>query len=145
MRPLAALVAVVLAGFATPVSAQIDALERPIDDAVQWCMFHRACNWTSHASIGTGLVVGLHAVGVKPQYAALASALFYIGKEIRDDAKWGDVLGTFDSNMDMAFGVAGAFAGWLLTREDPRDQPMDVKVSRAEGGGASLGIEIRTW
>jgi hypothetical protein len=83
-------------------------------------------------------------VGVKPQYAALASALFYIGKEIRDDAKWGDVLGTFDSNMDMAFGVAGAVTGWLLTRERPREPALDLTVSGGDGGSARIGIEIRT-
>ena len=144
MRPLAALVAVVLAGFATPVTAQIGALERPIADAVHWCTFHRACNWTSHASIGTGIVVGLHAVGVKPQYAAVASALFYIGKEVREEAEWGGVIGTFDSNMDMVTGVVGAFAGWLLTHERPRDVPLDLNVSGSGGGGATIAIGLRT-
>jgi hypothetical protein len=145
MRPLAAFALVVLAGYATPVSAQIDALERPIDAAVQWCMFNRACNWTSHASIGAGIVVGLKALGVKPQYGAAASALFYIGKEIRDDAKWGNVLGTFDSNMDMAFGVAGAFTGWLLARDRPaRNPPVELTVAGGDGGGSTIGIRVRT-
>jgi hypothetical protein len=143
MRQAYALSVLALSCLAAPVSAQIEIIERPIDEAVHWCAFRRPCNWTSHAAIGAGIVVGLHALDVKPEYAAAASALFYIGKEVRDHAKWGNVLGTLDSNIDMATGVAGAVTGWFLTRDRRHPRAVEVAVGGGEGGG-TIGLQITT-
>jgi hypothetical protein len=86
-------------------------------EALHWCIFNRPCNWSAHASIAMGVVWGLDRMHVRTEYAAAAAALLFLGKEVRDDRKWGHVLGTPDSMGDMLSGFAGAYVGYRLFRD----------------------------
>lgn len=87
-----------------------------------WCMFNRACDWSSHATIAFGTTYLLQKVDVPLHYAAGAGAAIFVGKEIRDHVKWGDFW-TFDSLMDLAAGVAGAGLAYWVFQPDDRAMP----------------------
>jgi hypothetical protein len=120
----------------------VSATERPtlVGDAMHWCIFNRPCNWASHATIALGVTYGLSRLDVPREYAAGAAALLFVGKELRDHAKWGDVWGTPDSVGDMLSGFAGATVGYLLLRETSR--PVDLVVT--EEGSMAIGVTIQT-
>jgi len=114
-RPLCAL-PFALFMLAAPVRAPAqDAPQRgPLGEALHKCMFNRPCNWTGHATIGAGIVFGLRELNVKAGYAAIVSSLVWVGKELRDERKWGNVLGTTDSNGDLLSGVLGAWIAYTV-------------------------------
>jgi hypothetical protein len=151
MRPLIVAVAVLVLSVPVRSSAQervrsepapSQATERPtlVGEAVHWCVFNRPCNWTSHASIALGVTYGLSRLDVPRGYAAGAAALLFVGKEFRDQAKWGNVLGTPDSMGDMLSGIAGATVGYLLLREVSR--PVELAVT--EEGSMAVGVRLGT-
>jgi hypothetical protein len=122
-------------------AAQAAPTRSAMGDAVHWCTFNRPCNWGSHATIATGIVWGLSRLDVKPEYAAVTAALFFVGKEVRDHQKWGHVLGTPDSMVDMLSGVAGAYFGYRLFGGRTAT-PLTISVG--EGRETTVGIQIRT-
>jgi hypothetical protein len=109
-----------------------------IGHAVHWCVFNRPCNWTGHASIAFGVVWGLDRMNVPTKYAAAASALLFFGKEVRDDLKWGHVLGTTDSMGDMLSGFAGAAAGYVLFH----DTKPPVEFAVQADGATTVGVRL---
>lgn len=151
MRPLIVAVAVLVLFIPVRSSAQErvrseppppPAIERPtlVGEAVHWCIFNRPCNWTSHGAIALGVTYGLNRLAVPRGYAAGAAALLFVGKEFRDQAKWGNVLGTPDSMGDMLSGIAGAALGYLLLREV--SHPVDLAVT--ETGSMVVGVTLPT-
>jgi hypothetical protein len=116
--------------------------ERPtlVGEAMHWCIFNRPCNWMSHATIALGVTYGLSRLDVPSGYAAGAAALLFVGKEFRDQAKWGNVLGTPDSMGDMLSGIAGATVGYLLLRDVSR--PVELVVT--ETGSMAIGVRVET-
>lgn len=122
--------------------APVGAKERPtlVGEAMHWCIFNRPCNWASHATIALGVTYGLSRLDVPRGYAAGAAALLFVGKEFRDQAKWGNVLGTSDSVGDMLSGIAGAAMGYLLLREVSR--PVELAVT--ETGSMAIGVKVET-
>ena len=84
-------------------------------DAFRYCTMHQPCNWSSHALIAFSATQALNYLRVPLPVAAGTAALFYVGKEVRDHLKWG-VLGSADSNGDMASGCAGALVAYLIAR-----------------------------
>ncbi len=116
----AAMVLVCLSSPAAAVQAADPPERSTMGQAVHWCVFNRPCNWTGHAAIAAGVVWGLRQVDVRPEYAAAVAALVFVGKELRDEAKWGQVLGTPDSMGDLLSGVAGAYLGYRLFGERRR-------------------------
>lgn len=112
--------------------------------AVHWCTFNRACNWSGHATIATGIVWGLSRAEVKPEVAAVAAALVFVGKEVRDDRKWGNVLGSADSMGDLLSGLAGAYVGYRLFHVGRKGGAPPVTVGMSPSEGASLEFRIRT-
>jgi hypothetical protein len=144
--PLAAVwfgVALSLAGV-VPAMAQIVDDRSGVGDAVHWCLFNRPCNWSGHASIATGIVWGLRRADVKAEFAAVAAALVFLGKEVRDDMKWGNVLGTADSMGDLVSGFAGAYLGYRLVRGDGSGGASPVSLGMTADEGATLEVRIRT-
>jgi hypothetical protein len=120
----------------------VRATERPtlVGDAMHWCIFNRPCNWAGHASIALGVTYGLNRLDVPREYAAGAAALVFVGKELRDHAKWGNVWGTPDSVGDMLSGFAGATVGYLLLREVSRP----IELAMTEAGSMAIGVTIPT-
>jgi hypothetical protein len=118
------------------------AAERPtmVGEAMHWCIFNRPCNWAGHATIALGVTYGLSRLDVPRGYAAGAAALLFVGKEFRDQAKWGNVLGTPDSIGDMLSGIAGATVGYLLLRDVSR--PVELGVT--ETGSMAIGVRVET-
>jgi hypothetical protein len=144
MRPLVALPLAALLLFAPGQgSAQARARVAPergaVGEAVHWCMFNRPCNWSSHATIAAGIVWGLRRVDVAPEHAAAVAALVFVGKEVRDHLKWGNVLGTPDSMGDMVSGFVGAYVGYrLFARRTP------VQLVVTPDRGTTVGLQVRT-
>jgi len=132
-----------VAGQSTPARPAVVRAQTPHDtrigQAMHWCLFNRPCNWTSHASIATGIVYGLDRLNIRTEYAAAFAALVFVGKEVRDHLKWGDVLGSPDSMGDMLSGFIGASAGYLLFRDRPRS-PLALDVSA--DGGTRVGVRL---
>jgi hypothetical protein len=126
----------------SPVAAQKHRTSSPQQDhgLIHRCIFNRPCNWTSHAAIASGVVFGLHELKVRSEYALAASALLYIGKEVRDHLKWGNVLGTYDSNGDVVSGVLGAYISYRLVKHMERKSVRPLLVP--DGAGTTLGLEI---
>jgi hypothetical protein len=123
-RPLIVLpLALVMLAAPARTQAQNAPDRGPVGEALHKCMFNRPCNWTGHATLGAGIVLGLHQLNVKAEYAAILSSLVWVGKELRDERKWGDVLGTPDSNGDLLSGVLGAWVTWGLVRLHERGTP----------------------
>ena len=146
MRPLASVAAIVVLSFTAvePATAQSSTNRSEVRQAVHWCLFNRACNWSGHATIATGIVWGLSRAELRPEYAALAAALVFVGKEFRDDRKWGNVLGSTDSMGDLLSGVAGAYLGYrLFHRSEQRTRP-SVSVEMSVSDGPSVGLQILT-
>lgn len=129
----------VVAHGADPAAAQLPALGGTVGEAVHWCTFERACNWSAHASIAAGIVWGLRRADVGPELAATVAALVFVGKEIRDDAKWGGVLGTRDSMADMLSGVLGAYVGYRLFGGSG---PVQLTVTPADGTTVEVRLPV---
>ena len=108
-----------------------------VAEAYHRCVFNRPCNWTGHATIALGVVWGLDRLHVRTDVAAIAAALVFVGKEVRDHRKWGDVLGTPDSMGDMVSGFVGAYIGYRLFRE--RERPVLVGTTAA---GPTVTVRI---
>lgn len=146
MRLLMVAVAALL--LLAPVRSAAQQTRAPVDvteptlvgGAVHWCIFNRPCNWASHASIALGIAYGMDRLGAPPRYAAGAAALVFIAKEIRDDRKWGNVLGTPDSMGDMLSGFVGASVGFVLLRD--RGGPVDFAVTGTNS--MTVGVQIQT-
>lgn len=111
-----------------------------VGDASHWCMFNTPCNWTSHFTIGYATTHALHRVGVPRPVASGASALMWVAKEIRDDRKWGNVLGTPDSNGDIISGVLGALLAYHVLAPD--DDLVFVQPSAQSAGAVDVGITL---
>jgi hypothetical protein len=125
-------------------SAQAPPAPTGVRHAFHWCLANRPCNWSSHATIAGGIVWGLSRVEVKPELAALAAALVFVGKEVRDDRKWGNVLGSTDSMGDLLSGVAGAYVGYRLFGHTRNQGLPPVMVNMNAEDGASFAFRIRT-
>jgi hypothetical protein len=124
-------------------SAQAAPVRSPVGQAVHWCVFNRPCNWTGHATIAGGIVWGLSRADVKPEIAATLAALVFVGKEVRDDRKWGNVLGTPDSMGDLLSGLAGAYVGYRLFRRGSGKGVLPVAVSVHPDEGAHLEFRFQ--
>jgi hypothetical protein len=142
-RPLIALPLAVFL-MAAPVRAQAQGAptRSPVGEALHRCVFNRPCNWVGHASIGAGIVVGLHKLHVRTEYAAALSALVWVGKELRDEAKWGGVLGTTDSMGDLASGVLGAWVAYRLVRRHDEGGPL-LAVTRDAERRTNVEVKLR--
>jgi len=117
---------------ASSANIPISATERGrgiVAEAYHRCVFNRPCNWSGHATIALGVVWGLDRLHVRTDVAAIAAALVFVGKEVRDERKWGDVLGTPDSMGDMLSGFIGAYVGYRLFREQERPVLVDMTPS----------------
>ena len=144
-RPLIALPLAALM-LAAPVRAVAqDAPHRgPVGEALHKCMFNRTCNWTGHSTIGAGIVVGLHELNVKAEYAAVLSSLVWVGKELRDDRKWGNVLGTPDSNGDLISGVLGAWVAYGFVRLHER-KAQRLTITRDADRRTTVEVRLPTF
>ncbi len=118
-----------------PTSAA--AQHRPFGDAGHWCTFNRPCNWTAHAAIAFGTTYALDGLNVPLPLAAGVGAGLFLGKEIRDHLKWGDFW-TFDSLVDLASGVVGAGAAYLVLRPDP-----DARAEPYRDAAGRTGLSMR--
>ncbi|MGH7502121.1 MAG: hypothetical protein ACREL7_10225 [Longimicrobiales bacterium] len=146
MKPLSAVAILVVLMFTAvePATAQSSTNRSDVGQAVHWCLFNRPCNWSGHATIATGIVWGLSRAELRPEYAAVAAALVFVGKEFRDDRKWGNVLGSADSMGDLLSGVAGAYLGYrLFHRSEKRSRPT-VSLEMSVSDGPSVGLQILT-
>jgi hypothetical protein len=127
----------VFAGFlllAAPATLRAQApglLSRAIHD----CTFTTPCNWSSHAILAFGATYALNKAGVPRAASAGTAVLFFVGKEVRDHLKWG-VLGSADSNGDLAAGVIGAVVAYHVLRHSTIEIPE---------GSFALEIRERTW
>ena len=135
----------VLFMLAAPVRAQEAGVQErsAVGAALHKCMFNKPCNWTGHATIGAGIVFGLHKLNVKAEYAAVASALVWVGKELRDEAKWGNVLGTTDSTGDLLSGLAGAYLAYRIIRAHDRQPPL-LTLNRDADGATTVRVRLKT-
>ncbi|MDH3223345.1 MAG: hypothetical protein OEO23_06485 [Gemmatimonadota bacterium] len=123
---------------AAPIQAQD--VWGAMGDASHWCMFNRSCNWASHFTIGYTAAQALHKAGLPRPVAAGASSLIWVAKEIRDHRKWGNVLGTADSNGDIVSGVLGAFLAYRMMA--PHDDRVFIQPSPAADGALELGVTL---
>jgi hypothetical protein len=112
-----------------PVTTE-EARRGVIAEAWHRCVFNRPCNWTGHATLAMGVVWGLDRLSVRTDVAAIAAALVFVGKEVRDDRKWGHVLGSTDSMGDMLSGFLGAYVGYRLFRERRRNVLLATDAAR---------------
>lgn len=97
-------------------------------DAFRYCRATQPCNWSSHALIAFSATQALSYLRVPLPLAAGTAALFYVGKEVRDHLKWG-VLGSADSNGDMASGCAGALVAYFIARRSLDQAQVAVEFS----------------
>jgi hypothetical protein len=140
-RPLIALpLAWLMLAVPLRVQAQAGPQRGRVGEAVHRCVFNRPCNWTGHATIGAGIVLGLHELNVKAEYAAAVSALVWLGKELRDDAKWGGVLGTSDSNGDLLSGLFGTYVAYRVVRAHER--AARLAITRNPDRGTKIEVKL---
>src|SRR5262245_21261831 len=127
----------VAAGFillAAPIQLQAQTSGAFVSRAYHYCTFTRPCNWGSHAILAFGATYTLNKVGLPRGAAAGAAALLFVGKEVRDHLKWG-VLGSADSNGDLAAGLIGAVIAYQLLRP----------TIRVPEGTSALDVRERAW
>jgi hypothetical protein len=119
---------------AAPIQLQAQSSRAFLGRAYHYCTFTQACNWSSHAIIAFSATYMLNKAGLPRGASAGAAALFFVGKEVRDHLKWG-VLGSADSNGDLATGVIGAAIAYQLLRPT-------IRVPEAT---FALDVRERAW
>jgi hypothetical protein len=140
MRVRIGLAIVGLLACVSPASSRAQTDTNMLGRTMHACTFNRPCNWTAHAAIAFGATYGLRALHVPTAWAAGTAALLFVGKELRDQMKWG-VLGTADSNGDLVSGLAGALLAYHVSRHSRMATRLAIAVDAQ--GRAQLAVRLR--